>query len=251
MATFSDAFARADGDPGANWNQMLASTWSISSGELARTGSFTSGVQWATEADSDDQYSEWAYSTPVNGTFTGPCILMPAFVSGGLSSQGDWYCLLVSGTGPNFNWSIRRKDNASSGTTTLTSDTVSTSAGDVVRLEVDGTDLVAKHNGTEVLRAAMSGAPLTVGGRYVGLQGTAAAYAWDDFEGGDLGAATSELAGTVAGAATVSGALTAEAFANELATSVSGAATVSAATLEVEVPTFRGLIIESPLPVGV
>ncbi|MEO6572091.1 MAG: hypothetical protein ABIO83_11160 [Ilumatobacteraceae bacterium] len=205
MATFSDDFNRADGALGSNWAQAAAQE--IISNEVGRATAANSAARWVTDANTDAEFSQVTYTATAAGVsvFVGPAIRMATFVSGSPSAQGEWFVLFVSGTTMNT-VSIRRKDNLVGTSTTLATATFTVALGDVLRLEVDGADLVGKINGTERIRHA-SYTPLTNGGRGTGFHFGSSNIAprFDNWSGGDTAAPTvpgtvTNLAGTAGNA---------------------------------------------------
>jgi Fibronectin type III domain len=187
-ALFGDDFNRADGALGANWDTGGQSQFSIISNQLVQNGTASAGMRWVTNCSSDSMFSQITYSTTSAGAFVGPAVMMPTFVTGSLSAQTDFYMLTVSGAGVD-NLTIRRKDTLATTTTTLGSAvTFAVVAGDILRLETQGTELVGFVNGVERIRRSMSLAPLAVpGGRGVGVRSTVdATQRLDNWFGGDL-----------------------------------------------------------------
>ena len=191
FAAFGDDFNRFDGNPGSNWitSHPSATTFLIEENEIKHAGTGTAAMRWVADCDTDSVYSEMRYTETDVGVSAqlGPAVLMPTFVSGSLATQGDFYVFQVSGSARN-SLSIRRKNDLSSGTTALGSTaTFTVEMGDVLRLEVDGLDLVGKVNGVERIRRAKSSQPLTNGGRGVGIYAAAnASIRIDDWAGGDV-----------------------------------------------------------------
>lgn len=192
MATFTDDFDRADaGSLGASWVEWTAGH--IISGNKALPESNSACASFsATDLDSDDHYAEYTLTgNPPASPFFGP-IVRAANIGTSATNTGAYYVLMVSGASANA-VSIRRKA-ASSGTVTLiASGTQAVVAGDVLRLEAEGSTIRAKVNG--VVICSVTDTVVPAGQRRVGLYSDMpnsgpGTLGYDNFSAADLGGGT-------------------------------------------------------------
>jgi len=180
--SFADDFNRGDSSNlGANWTEGLdgASGFAVASNH-AEPASSSCNAAWASPCDSDDNFSQVTFSVWGSGEY------------GGLWVRTNG----ATGTNALIGYMFRQdvtSDNVKlykrvTGTYTQLGSTVGNadSAGDVLRMEVSGSDLSCQVNGTpliEVTDTAISS------GKYVGIRATATGSDLDDWSGGDLGGA--------------------------------------------------------------
>lgn len=206
----NDTFTRADAaNLGSNYQYSFANAFEVISNRAVPATTSTHAAQWTTAAATTAQFSSFQYAATPAGVsvFVGPAIHMPTFTgSGGLAAQGDFYVFTNSAIDKR-SIAIRRKDNLASTLTTL--DAVinlptGLVGGEVMELAREGADLVGYIDGVEVIRRAVSLAPLVAGGNKVGFYSTGnAGVAIDNFLAGDI---SSGRSGT--GTASGTGALT-------------------------------------------
>jgi len=172
----SDDFNRADGALGADW-AVGVGAFEIAS-NAARTNSNADGYAYWAGAGTfdDDQYSQVVLAAAASGN--------PGSDNwGGLCVRGGGdgaYVLEVSST----IWYLARL--TSGGTfTNLTNGSLTMAAGDTVYLEIVGTTLIGKHNGTQFTTTTDS----TYSTGKPGLSGykVASGTTEDSWEGGDVG----------------------------------------------------------------
>ncbi len=185
MVTFFDDFNRVDGAIGANWIQAPGITnggFSIGSNQIIG-GTANSVARWKTAITYTSVFSQAIYQ---GGLYVGPIVAASAFAAGPYAGAGTWYAFRTSNTG----CQIGQKDAGLTSTPALVSSTTLPVAGDVLRLEYDGTTLTAKINGTIVLTYTPV-TPISIASQpYVGIVQASTAYSGlailDDWSGGDI-----------------------------------------------------------------
>jgi hypothetical protein len=198
----TDTFIRANNASlGANWTQdgLGGATIGIASNTATMTGGsnfvidFYSGAGWT---GGNDHYSELLITLIQSGRDTGPmCRVSGSPVSG----TGSGYLFVLNDNDAahsmgDTNWSIALYKVVNNGFTQLGSSVtgVTISAGDIVRLDVQGTTLRGLINGVQKITATDSAISSGKPGFYIG-SGTTTTYG----NGTTTGFAAGDFAGSV------------------------------------------------------
>jgi hypothetical protein len=181
IAVATDNFNRAS--LGANWTAISGSSYEISASTVVRLLSGgNQPARWNANTFNADQYAQIVFTSPGTGAFGVSCRID----TGGADTHYSFYS--YSGTGGR--WLFKRVAGAQ---TVLASDALGSVNGDVLRLEIVGTQVTAKINGTILFQitdsSIASGAAGMVGG------GTVQTTQGDNWEGGNMsgGASTTAL----------------------------------------------------------
>ena len=169
----TDNFNRANANPiGGNWTTVTGKgNIQIVSNVAIGTISGINAAYWNADAFSNNQYSQVKLGA-VASTWFGPAVRFSSSAYTGYlaeSSNGTSLVLykVIAGT-----------------TTSLASYTVTVSAGDIIRLEVVGSTLTVKHNGTT--RITHTNAEIASGSCGLWVNDSDAAKSLDDWEGGSF-----------------------------------------------------------------
>ncbi len=182
LSTFSDSFNRPDGPVGGNWATAGTGPMTIGANQIVG-GSSTSALRWTQAPGAGTQYSQATYVG--SGVFIGVAVAIPGYANGtALASVEPFYVFRQLGSTGGI--MLGQKDAGAATFTTLAADTTrNLAAGEIIRVEFDGTTLRGFINGAQVLSAAPT-TPLT--GRGVGVahgSSTQAGVALlDDWTGG-------------------------------------------------------------------
>lgn len=192
----SDNFAAAN-------NTILTTysgSWTFNAGEfrINTNAVYSSGggaddqaAHWNADVFDDDQYAEATVAAITGGTYTGVAVRCAA-------SGASFYAFLGDATDGSY------LDKYVSGVyTQLGSKGSPFAVSDVIRLEVSGTTLTPKINGsTSGTPGAQTDSALSSGSAGIGGAGSSSSSRIDNWEGGNLGAAgiTATLAKTLQGA---------------------------------------------------
>lgn len=179
MAT--DDFNRADNaDLGANWTiQSGQAALQIVSNRAVPSNNFSDcGEIWVADSFSDDQYSESVvtalHSSAPAETGIGPIVR-------GSTSVASYYAVVVNSTAANP-WTLAKRVT---GTYSDLHDGLDLFAnGDTVRLEVSGTTLTVKRNGSTIYTT--TDPSVTTGRPGIWYSSAASDEAVDSWAGGDL-----------------------------------------------------------------
>lgn len=179
----TDDFNRADGAVGANWTtNALYSAMQITSNKCGRTdahgdgivGGYYTAISWP-----NDHYSQCKITASGTRVNVGVRVVNN-------SGEFDGYVFEVKFTGTATRSILKYTHGV--GYTSLTSGSVAVSLNDVLYLEVQGTNLVAKVNGTTVLSVSDSSfSSGNAGIPRIGAEDTVESV--DDWAGGDFLAA--------------------------------------------------------------
>jgi hypothetical protein len=193
---YADNFNRANSSSGlgSNWRHHDSTGAGITSNQFKVQNTFAGISRWGLEASTADHYAQLTVINTGAATL-GPAVRMPALASSN-GSTGDYYILTTNSTMTQV--LIRRKDNNATSLTTLGSNVTTTvSSGDVLRLAAVGTELIGYVNGTEVIRRSTSLAPLTTGGRGVGLYASGVTdIVADNWSASDITIGSASLSGS-------------------------------------------------------
>jgi len=176
----SDNFNRANaGTLGANWIANIGN-WGIVSNQASMTtddslSCYDGGITWP-----NDQWSQCTTITPsavINGG-PGPTVRTAA---SGDTAYGMW-------AGSSGGISIQLANAGSFSTLSSTAGTTVTS-GDVIYIEVQGTNIVAKKNASTISALSVSNSTLTAGKPGLAGGDGGVTLVVDDWSGGDFAAA--------------------------------------------------------------
>lgn len=170
----TDNFNRADGGLGANWTSV-SGTWSIVSNEVRLDASGSISYYSGAGAAPNDQYAQVVMGSAVGNGADSGC--GPAVRING----SDLYFMAGGDT------DTRVYKRISGGYTQLGSTGPSVAPGDVLYLEVQGTTLIAKKNGSSICGSPITDNAISSGN--AGMWGyTDATFSdfVDDFEFGDF-----------------------------------------------------------------
>lgn len=160
MTTFTDGFARADATSLGNGWTEYTNGFKIVSGAAVPETTATNAARSPALA-TGNHYAEMVVGNTYGGSFTGPCVRMPALGADG-TTTGTFYALWLSGTSGTA-FSIRRKDANATSSVVLASGSTATDVraeGLTMRLRVyddpntAGTVVLEGYvNGTKVVTA--------------------------------------------------------------------------------------------------
>lgn len=174
----SDDFNRANGALGADWTTVMGSILIESNQVRPSSGGNDSLVYWSSDVFANDQYAELTYAA--EGTFApiGPAVR----VSGTSSANANGYALHL-GTDANGNARLMRFLN---GTGTILSTSTGWVAGDIARIEADGTTIRVKRNGVEL--SSITDSNVASGSAGMSSYNAFGGERGDNWSGGDLNA---------------------------------------------------------------
>lgn len=166
-----DSFNRADGGLGSNWTDQGAdSALTIISNQVHSGGAYAFAF-WNADTFAADQYSQCVCVT--GNSFSGPSVR----ASGTGGSRSAYFLdSSVAGT------TIRKQVAAAE---TVLKTIANPAVNDVVRLEVSGSTLTIKYNGTTI--DTTTDASLTSGSAGIVCYNGGTSERVDDWEGGNLG----------------------------------------------------------------
>lgn len=181
MASYSDPFTGSSASLGANWTQITGATFGnyLNSNKAYPSNSTGShGSYWNAGAFANDQYSEIVVGQTPGGTFDSLGLAVR------ISAAGENYYYTWNPLGKIEIW------KNVGGTFSAVDQTVTSTvqAGDVLRLEAEGTTLRVIHNGSTIITktdTSLSSGSAGIYG-YCNLYTDCSADSW---AGGDLGAA--------------------------------------------------------------
>lgn len=170
----TDNFNRADGSLGSNWTQATGtnSPRVRSNGVDNYDGAADDLAYWNADTFNNDQYSQLVYKSG-NSVWLGPAVRVTSGNGYGLEAASGNTRYLGKLVGNVY--------------TELANNLATFTANDVYRMEVSGTSLVVKVNGSNIF--SVTDASLASGrAGLAGYGSSSGTTAWDDWEGGNLGA---------------------------------------------------------------
>jgi hypothetical protein len=185
LLTYADDFDRSSTTtgPGPLWVSIAPTTGPQIGTNQIVGGTAATGIRYALRT-TGVQVSEVVYR---GGTLIGPTVAMPKFTNAAsLATAGTWYTFRQQGAGAGVH--LAQKNAGATTHTTLASSATNLVAGDVVRVEWDGTTLRGFINGVQVLSNTPA-TPIT-GQVYVGFAHGSSAQSGtaliDNWRGGNV-----------------------------------------------------------------
>ena len=183
----TDDFNRANETPMAgNWTQIEAHEWNLTSN--VATPAFVSldtASYWNATTFPNDQYSQAKIT--VTGTGGGGAGLGLGVRMSGTVGNATYYRLVIDHASSN---NIELSRIVGGAFTQLWLRTQAFTNGDTLRLEVSGSTLTAKLNGTAIGTTYTDASPIASGRAGIAFSSSETAATLDDWEGGDLAAVT-------------------------------------------------------------
>lgn len=166
----SDNFNRANGSLGANWTQAPADGFSVWNNALSTANaSYPELAYWSANTFSANQYGQMTVPS-ITGNWV--AVGVAVRVSAGNCYAASWH-----------DTNVLDLHKVVSGTDTTIGTTSTVAAGDTIRIEVSGTSISVKKNGTVVI-GPLTDSSLASGS--AGVYGNGSGAQGDNWAGGDL-----------------------------------------------------------------
>lgn len=182
----TDAFTAANGTSlttySANWTINNGSFVINTNGLIGATSVDDSLAHWNADVFSNDQYSQLTIAAIVSGGYPGPAVRVPA------SGKTAYFIQSDSADGLYMYKMVAGVETQLGGTGAVVV------ANDVLRLEVSGTTLTPKKNGTLIATpGTQTDSTLTSGSAGIDIYDNLTGARVDDWSGGNLGSAAASL----------------------------------------------------------
>lgn len=186
MTTVSDNFTRANAPTlGANWSSQTASSFGIVSNAATDQGGFSSAADfWSANTFGANQFASVVITTVNSGNWGGPIVR----ASNAANTYYSFETNGVSGTGNTY---IRK--NIAGTVTEILAIATTVANGDTLELDISGTTLTAKKNGSTV--GSVTDAAISSG--FPGLTCYGGTDTFNTWSGGDLASNSASIAWVV------------------------------------------------------
>lgn len=174
----TDAFTRTDGSLGSNWTQANGTNSPrVRANGIDNYDGSDDLVYWNADSFNNDQYSQLVYKSG-SAVYLGPGVRITASNGYGLEASSNntrYLGKIVAGV-----------------YTELANNLAAFTANDVYRMEMTGTSLVVKVNGSNIF-SVTDGSLASGSAGLAGYGSSSGSTAWDDWEGGNLGGSATSL----------------------------------------------------------